>query len=135
MLAMSCPMPMFPERWCLYLEVFQAERARTTWRRLPARCPRFPPAAQTSPSVRRSLSEAIGRLHSGCSEGRALVFDNGRLAGIVSARDGMRTLQWAGLSSARAALHTSCSRHDVTPAGAGRTCAGGRTRRAGAPAT
>lgn len=67
------------------------------------------------------ISDVIGRLHSGCSEGRALVFDNSRLTGILSARDVMRTLQWAGLSLDRAALRMSCARHDVASAGAGRT--------------
>lgn len=89
-----------------------AERARTTLAQ--AACPlsQVPACRPDEP-----LSDVIGRLHSGCSEGRALVFDNGRLAGILSARDVMRTLQWAGLSSARAALRTCCARHDVTPAG------------------
>ena len=92
-----------------------AERARTTVAQAACPLPQVPARRPDEP-----LSDVIGRLHSGCSEGRALVFDNGRLAGIVSARDVMRTLQWAGLSSARAALRTSWARHDVTPAGAGR---------------
>lgn len=38
------------------------------------------------------LSDVAGRLQSGCGEGRALVFDDGQLAGVVSARDITRAL-------------------------------------------
>lgn len=83
-------------------QISAAERARTTL--VQAACP-LPQVPAWHPD--EPLSEVIGRLHSGCSEGRALVFDNGRLTRIVPARDVMRTLQWAGLSSASPALRTS----------------------------
>ncbi len=93
-----------------------AKRPRITLAQAACPLPQVPTCRPDEP-----ISHVIGRLHSGCSGGRALVFDNGRLTGILSARDVMRTLQWAGLSLDRAALRTSRARHDVASAGAGRT--------------
>jgi Zn-dependent protease len=46
--------------------------------------------------------EVLGRMPSGCGEGRALVIDDGRLVGMISPEDVMRALQWARLVSGHA---------------------------------
>jgi CBS domain-containing protein len=69
-----------------------ADRGHTTLAQ--AACP-----LEQVPSCRTAepLSDVMERLHAGCAEGRALVFDDGHLAGIISARDITRALRSSGL--------------------------------------
>jgi Zn-dependent protease len=45
------------------------------------------------------VTEVLGRMRPGCGKGRALVFDDGHLVGVISPEDVMRALQWARLVS------------------------------------
>jgi CBS domain-containing protein len=45
------------------------------------------------------LSDVMERMRTGCGDGRALVFDDSHLAGIISAQDITRALQSSGLSA------------------------------------
>lgn len=69
-----------------------ADRARVTLAQ--AACP-----LDQVPSCRAAepLSDVAGRLDSGRGAGRALVFEDGHLAGIISASDITRALRWSGI--------------------------------------
>ncbi|HEX8006395.1 MAG TPA: site-2 protease family protein [Trebonia sp.] len=69
-----------------------ADRGNTTLAQ--AACP-----LEQVPSCRTAepLSDVMERLHAGCGGGSALVFDDGHLAGIISARDITRALQSPGM--------------------------------------
>jgi Zn-dependent protease/predicted transcriptional regulator len=69
-----------------------ADRGRTTLAQ--AACP-----LEQVPSCRpaESLSDVMERLRAGCGDGRALVFEDNHLAGIISAQDITRALQTSGL--------------------------------------
>jgi Zn-dependent protease/predicted transcriptional regulator len=69
-----------------------ADRCHTTLAQ--AACP-----LEQVPSCRTAepLSDVMERMHAGCGDGRALVFADGQLAGIISAQDITRALQTSGL--------------------------------------
>ncbi len=55
-----------------------------------------PPEGIPTPTPDEPLSALLYRM-AGCTDGRALVFDDGRLVGIVSPSDISRTATWCGL--------------------------------------
>jgi Zn-dependent protease/predicted transcriptional regulator len=69
-----------------------ADRGHTTLAQ--AACP-----LEQVPSCRTAepLSDVMERMHTGCGDGRALVFHDGDLVGIISAQDITRALQTSGL--------------------------------------
>ena len=66
-------------------------RERTTLREVACPPEGIPTATPDEP-----LSALLSRMD-GCTDGRALVFDDGRLVGIVSPSDISRTATWRGL--------------------------------------
>ncbi|TDD55226.1 site-2 protease family protein [Saccharopolyspora elongata] len=73
-------------------EVDPAERSGTTLARIACPLDEVPTATSDEPLV-----DLLARMN-GCAEGRALVFENGALVGIVSPSDIARAAAWHGLA-------------------------------------
>jgi Zn-dependent protease/CBS domain-containing protein len=79
-----------------------ADRGRVTLRQLVCPVGQVATARPDEP-----VTEVLGRMRSGCGEGRALVLADGELVGVISPEDVMRALQWARLVSG----HATAARH------------------------
>ena len=79
-----------------------ADRDRTMLRQLVCPLSQLATGQASEP-----VTDVLARMRPGCGEGRALIFDGGHLAGVISPEDVAHALHWARLTSE----HTTAGQH------------------------